>query len=214
MPASDDLLAIIERILSHQHTEADLALLRQAISASSSQGTLQIGKYNVNIGQGKYLHIGDKIYQGADAAAIREIIQELLSSKKAVAVKYIPHQGVSHFVGRSQELTNIHEKLYQQKNAVAISSVAGMGGVGKTELAVKYAREHENYYPGGICWFSVRDGNLAAQIIQFAQLYLKLEVPQKDARENPLDINQQVAWCWQNWQPPEGLVLVVLDDVD
>jgi Effector-associated domain 10 len=73
-----------------------------AIADLNSPGSLQIGKYNVNIGEGKYLHTADKIYQGADAEAIREIIQELLSSKKAVAVKYIPHQGVSHFVGRSQ----------------------------------------------------------------------------------------------------------------
>ena len=115
MPDSDDLLAIIERILSHQHTEADLALLRQAISASSSQGTLQIGKYNVNIGQGKDIHIGDKIYQGADAEAIREIIKELLSSKKAVAVKYIPHQGVSHFVGRGEELRQYSRKTLPAK---------------------------------------------------------------------------------------------------
>lgn len=40
-----------------------------------------------------------------------------------------------------------------------------------------------------------------------------LEVPQKDPQENALTVEQQVAWCWQNWRPPEGLVLVILDDV-
>ncbi|KST65879.1 hypothetical protein BC008_23145 [Mastigocoleus testarum BC008] len=40
-----------------------------------------------------------------------------------------------------------------------------------------------------------------------------LEVPQQDAREKPLTLEQQVAWCWLNWRPPEGSVLVILDDV-
>ena len=218
MPDSDDLLAIIERILSHQHTEADLALLRQAISASSNQGTLQIGKYNVNIGEGKDVHIGDKIYQGADAEAIREIIASLLRElqsprKAATAVNRIPYFGTPNFVGRSDELTIIHEKLHQENNAVAISAVSGMGGIGKTELAVKYARKYINDYPGGICWLNARDANLAAGIIQFVQLQMGLEVPQQDFQGNPLTLIQQVAWCWQNWQPPVGLVLVILDDV-
>ncbi|MCV3212581.1 tetratricopeptide repeat protein [Plectonema radiosum NIES-515] len=38
------------------------------------------------------------------------------------------------------------------------------------------------------------------------------EVPQK-LGERPLNLQEQVAWCWQNWQPAEKLVLVVLDDV-
>ncbi|WP_264196767.1 tetratricopeptide repeat protein, partial [Microseira wollei] len=88
-----------------------------------------------------------------------------------------------------------------------------MGGVGKTELAIRYAREHQDDYPGGICWLSAREANLAAQILQFALLSLKLEVPQQDWRGNPLTLAQQVAWCWQQWQPPQGRVLVVLDDV-
>ena len=60
----------------------------------------------------------------------------------------------------------LHSKL-QQHDAVAISAIAGMGGVGKTELATQYARQHEADYPGGICWLNARDTNLAAEIIQF-----------------------------------------------
>ena len=129
-------------------------------------------------------------------------------------IKYIPKTGNPNFVGRTDELKKVHEELYQQKNnRIAISSVSGMGGVGKTELAIQYARRYYDNYSGGIAWFNVRDTNLANEIIQFIQLKMGLEFLQKDNRENPLTLEQQVAWCWQNWQPPEGLVLVILDDV-
>jgi tetratricopeptide (TPR) repeat protein len=88
-----------------------------------------------------------------------------------------------------------------------------MGGVGKTELAIKYTRTHEADYPAGICWLNARDTNLAAEIVQFVQLRLNLEVPQKDWRGELLTLPKQVEWCWDNWQPTEGRVLVVLDDV-
>jgi hypothetical protein len=120
--------------------------------------------------------------------------------------------GSTNFVGRKYEINRVHEKL-QKTGAVAISAVSGMAGVGKTELATQYARQHEADYPGGICWLDARGSKLAAAMVQFAQLYMKLEVPQQNLRGNPLSITEQVAWCWQNWQPPDGLVLVVLDDV-
>ena len=84
---------------------------------------------------------------------------------------------------------------------MAGSAVAGMGGVGKTELAIRYARDHEADYPGGICWLNARESNLAVGIIQFAQLYMNLEVQQKRG-ESPLNLSEQVEWCWQNWYTP------------
>ncbi|MFB2973992.1 tetratricopeptide repeat protein [Aerosakkonema sp. BLCC-F183] len=108
-------------------------------------------------------------------------------------------------------MQTLHQEL-QKSDRVVISAVAGMGGVGKTELAIKYAREHDKDYAGGICWLTARDESLAPNILLFAQLYLKLEVPQEFGGK-PLTLKEQVNWCWQNWQPPEESVLLVLDDV-
>ena len=128
-------------------------------------------------------------------------------------IKHIPKLGSKNFVGRQDELASIHQKFDPQNNKVVISSVSGMGGVGKTELAVQYAKRYENDYPGGICWLNVRNKNLATEIIQFIQLQMGLEVPQKDPQGNLLTLKEQVTWCWTNWKPPSGLVLVILDDV-
>lgn len=62
--------------------------------------------------------------------------------------------------------------------------------------------------------FNLRSGSIAAEILTFAINYLKLEIPQKGYQEQPLTLEQQVEWCWQNWRPPEGLVLVVLDELN
>jgi tetratricopeptide (TPR) repeat protein len=120
-------------------------------------------------------------------------------------------KGAVNFVGRDNELAKIHHEL-QQSGKVAISAVAGMGGVGKTELATQYALRHEADYPGGICWLDGRESDLATSIVQFYGLYIGQEIP-KELGGKLLNPQEQARWCWQHWQPSQGLVLVVLDDV-
>ena len=117
------------------------------------------------------------------------------SEKPFKTIKHIPKIGSENFVGRENELKKIHHELYEnENNRVTISSISGMGGVGKTELAIQYARQYYDDYSGGIGWFNVRDTNLATEIIQFIQLQMGLEVPQKDIQESPLTLEKQVAW--------------------
>ncbi|MDF5730648.1 MAG: HEAT repeat domain-containing protein, partial [Rhizonema sp. PD38] len=79
MTHPNELLTILERILNGCPDEGDIAILRQSLKANGGQNVVQLGKYNVNIGEGKDIQIGDKIYQGTDAETIRTILLEVLS---------------------------------------------------------------------------------------------------------------------------------------
>ncbi|NEP62967.1 MAG: tetratricopeptide repeat protein [Symploca sp. SIO2G7] len=110
------------------------------------------------------------------------------------------------FVGRDETLSSLHEKL-KERERVAIFAIAGMGGIGKTELALQYSLYHQQQktYAGGICWLQVGEVNIGTQIVNFAKIHLDLQPP------DDWDLEEQVKYCWRSWR--EGEVLVVLDDV-
>lgn len=116
----------------------------------------------------------------------------------------VPRSGVAKFIGREVDLERLHTQL-QQDNLVAICAVEGMGGVGKTELAIQYTQQYKSDYEGGICWLFAREFNIGTQVVGFARSQLSLKIPEG------LELVGQVAFCWRNWR--EGDVLLVLDDV-
>ncbi|MFN6563709.1 MAG: tetratricopeptide repeat protein [Nostoc sp. ChiSLP01] len=116
----------------------------------------------------------------------------------------MPLSGVVEFVGREAELQKLHQ-LLQDNKQVAIAAVAGMGGVGKTELALQYAIQQRETYNGGLCWLLAKTGDVGIQVVQFARTQLDLKPPED------FDILAQVQYCWRRWRG--GDVLLVLDDV-
>ncbi|MEH2320876.1 tetratricopeptide repeat protein, partial [Nostoc sp.] len=118
----------------------------------------------------------------------------------------VPRSGAVKFVGRAEELVSLPQQL-QANNQLVITTINGMGGVGKTELATQYALIHLllSTYKGGICWLRARTEDVGLQVVQFARIHLDLNPPED------LDLPAQVQYCWRCWC--KGDVLLVLDDV-
>ena len=76
---------------------------------------------------------------------------------------------IASFTGRADELDRLDAILMQDKPAavtqasVGRAAVQGMGGVGKTSLAIEYAHRYRNLY-AGVCWCpaETRTGLLSA----------------------------------------------------
>ncbi len=79
---------------------------------------------------------------------------------------HIPNPGAA-FVGRDTELWELHGLLLESRQ-VAVSGrdrplpvcITGMGGVGKSRLALEYTRLFGSAWPGGIFWMGRGDGDL------------------------------------------------------
>ena len=116
----------------------------------------------------------------------------------------MPWSGATKFVGRETELARLHQ-LLQENDSVAIAAITGMGGVGKTELALRYAMTQREFYSGGVCWCGVKSGDVGFQVVQFARTHLDLNPP------TDFNLIDQVKYCWRHWRG--GNVLLVLDNV-
>ncbi len=154
----------------------------------------------------KDVRVGENLIINGDI--IQKVIQtiELPAPPIPVGIRHnLSYSGAAKFIGRIQELERLHQKL-QQTEKVAITAIAGMGGVGKTELALQYALRSQKSYPVSSCWFRAREQDLGSQIIEFAGTYLNLYPPE----ELKSDL-AKVKYCWSRWG--EGRSLIVIDDV-
>lgn len=64
--------------------------------------------------------------------------------------------GVPRFVAREEELTQIHNVLRDSHDRCQTAILQGLGGMGKTQLAVAYAKRHHKDYTA-IIWLNARD---------------------------------------------------------
>jgi len=86
-------------------------------------------------------------------------------------VFHVPfRQKGNEIVGQEQALQNVRRQLMVGKRTAIGQTAAfrGLGGLGKTQLAVEYAYRHRDDYPNGVIWINA-DQDIDAQLIEIAQ---------------------------------------------
>ena len=142
----------------------------------------------------------------------RDELEEHLALLKRLLINFPRNPG---FLGREDELTRLHTALsgsgsgpvgIRPAGSARAAGLVGMGGIGKTQLAVEYSyRQHEaGTYPDGIFWI-----NAAEPLDQgFARLARDLGLAKIDQA-----LDQQVRSAFDalgRW----GKALLVLDNLE
>jgi tetratricopeptide (TPR) repeat protein len=142
---------------------------------------------------------------------LKDIIQLLTSRFRDThqqPIWNIPFSRKQFFIGREALLQKLHARLRTARTAVLGQRqvINGLGGIGKTQLAVEYAyRYHQEYQT--VLW--AHADTTEALITSYTEIARLLQLPQKDAKEQEEIVQGVKDWLsnQQNW-------LLILDNAD
>jgi tetratricopeptide (TPR) repeat protein len=166
-----DLVAVLQRLsdaqldaltlVAQKETEKISQLFRTLLAGISAQKNIVHGSISNVTGD---VHIGDK-YTTIYNYYPKPVLPKELTSK-------IPKTSQKQIVGRSEDLTDLHEKLFDHKQVVLVN---GLGGIGKTTLAQVYVSEYYEEYKH-IVWTSQLSVDFSADLINTEGLLLSLGI--------------------------------------
>jgi len=107
----------------------------------------------------------------------------------------VPHNRNPNFTGREEHLASLKTALGSGKPAALTQAIHGLGGVGKTQLALEYAYRSAAEYD--IVWW-VRSEEPATLAADYASLAKALDLPEKEAADQLLIIGAVKQWLEQN----------------
>ena len=149
------------------------------------------------------------------AEVLRSFVLDLLAQPGPNPNPNTPHNlpqpttSTERFVGRADELQRLAKLLSPEGSRVYLT---GMGGVGKSELALQHAYDNLYHYRGGIVRLDASQGleAIALQVITFFRgVFPEVSLPEDLSPINLIPV------CWSQWHSganPTEPVLLILDD--
>lgn len=147
---------------------------------------------------------------GKDVRALGLLDEEhdTLENLKTPTIWNVPYRQNLYFTGREDIIERLHIQLQDIQTAIVIQTqaICGLGGIGKTQVAVEYAYRYRNHYDA-VLW--VQAGTPASFQASFLALASLLDLPEKHLQEVKV-INEAV----KRWLQENQDWLLIVDNVE
>jgi tetratricopeptide (TPR) repeat protein len=131
-----------------------------------------------------------------EESELRRVAAPILVSKEAVpALWNVPFHRNPSFAGREQLIARIRASLTAEDAAPATVAITGLGGVGKTQLAVEYAYRFRSDYD--VVWW-IQAESPASCAASYADLAGVLSLPGHDSAEESVIVEAVQKWLGHN----------------
>ncbi|MGB8191995.1 MAG: FxSxx-COOH system tetratricopeptide repeat protein [Chitinophagaceae bacterium] len=190
-------------------TPSDKAARGERYKKDDEQTGFQQAHLNSLKGLGYY----DEIKFATEDELVKKLFQsklgDLLNALPKNKPVNLPYKSIgTAFKGRQREMNELREWFSAAANDAMAIAVHGLGGMGKTRLAVEYAWKNENSYTA-LLFITASSPDLLKSNVANLSSVLQLDFPGEDA--NKEDVKYQAVVNWMNrfsgW-------LLVIDNVD
>jgi len=118
----------------------------------------------------------------------------------------VPYPHSPFFIGREALLTHLYATLHDEKAVALTQAISGLGGIGKTQLAVEYAYLNRDKYHAILWTTAINRETLLADFVVLAEL---LNLPEKDFQDQTITVNAVIHWLETHSQ-----WLIIMDNAD
>src|SRR5260370_32619023 len=131
------------------------------------------------------------------------------TSKLEFPLWNVPYPHNPFFIGRDSLLTQLYDILHNAKATALTQAISGLGGIGKTQLAVEYAYLNREKYQA-ILWATAT--TYETLFTDFVALAERLDLPEKDAQDYSITV--QAVKHWLETHPRWLLIIDNADDLE